>query len=132
MAPVCSESCYVSATSSLLEFSLFWKSQYGTESQRTLRLLELYHDWQQQPLAASDFLNDISTGDGFEIDSISVTPDRITPPGHSVPDAGPTAALLASAFAAVTALRPKSPRHLTGTRLFYPGLALPRQLLITD
>ena len=44
---------------------------------------------------------------GFEIDNISVTQERITPPGHSVPDGGATAALMVAGLAALTVARRK-------------------------
>lgn len=44
---------------------------------------------------------------GFEVDNISVTDQRIDPPGNSVPEGGSTIALLGGALAIIGALRRK-------------------------
>jgi hypothetical protein len=46
-------------------------------------------------------------GAGFEIDNLSVTTERIEPPGHGVPDGGSTAALLAGGLALLRGVRRK-------------------------
>ena len=47
------------------------------------------------------------SGPNFEFDNISITEEKITPPGHSVPDGGATIGLLGGGLLGLAALRRK-------------------------